>query len=138
MPEGIPYASSNVVAGAGLELNYVGNHVYGYSGGLAASSTAQTALNFTTGNEVIVGEIQYNVPVRFLNDGTGKSGVCQINLNSIVIAQLSGDNASRDAPTTETMKIIIPPYTVVEINVISAANDVNHLCSVSLVGRIHK
>jgi hypothetical protein len=138
MPEGIPYASSNVVAGAGLELNYVGNHVYGYSGGLAASTSSQTALSFTTGNEVIVGEMQYNVPVRFLSDGQGKSGVCEIKMNGLLIANLSGDNASRDSPTSETMKIIIPPYTLVVMNVISGTDSADHLCSVSLVGRIHK
>jgi len=137
MPEGVGYGPQNT-ASVGLHLNVLGNHAYGYSGGLAASTSSQTALSFTTGNEVIVGEMQYNVPVRFVLDGQGKSGVCEIKMNGVLIANLSGDNSSRDSPTTETMKIVIPPYTVVEINVVSGTDSADHLCSVSLVGKIYK
>jgi hypothetical protein len=61
MPEGIPYASTNVVAGAGLELNYVGNHVFAFSGGIItlAGNADATMLDMVTGSEYIVGDFVF-------------------------------------------------------------------------------
>ena len=61
MPEGIPYSSTNVIAGVGKDLNYIGDRVYAYSGYVSFSNSEKTLLEFTTGSEYIVCDAQYTV-----------------------------------------------------------------------------
>jgi len=109
MPEGIPYAGSNVVAGAGLELNYVGNHVYAASGLIPNAGTGapdSTMLNFTTGAKAIIATLDFN------DNSTGGSDIYfRMNYNSIVVLDAKG--GLEFLPWK--YNILIPPYTNVEV-----------------------
>jgi len=111
MPEGVGYPGSNVVAGAGKELNYVGNHAYAYSGAISidvGSSADHTMLNFTSGAHVIRGFISW-----FSEATTTADEFIVIKLNGVIIVQSAYSHAyysSGDQP----IEIIIPPYTNVE------------------------
>jgi len=111
MPEGIPYSSSNVTAGAGLELNYLGRHCFAYSGSVIVNNTTETCLSFTTGSSYIRAEFREGVD--FTNVGTKFVGFT-IKMNGIVIltnyhtVETGGKNESN---TPSTYKLIIPPYT---------------------------
>ena len=127
MPEGIPYASSNVIAGAGLELNYVGNYVYAYSGTIQATQSEDTVLEFTTGNKLIVGSLTCSGGIE--NNGGGVSAgtlsAFTLSLNGIEIARVktSTSGTSPDNPSLENFPIMIPPYTLVKVTVFSTSTD---------------
>ena len=106
---GAPNVAGSNPAGIGTSINYIGNHAYAYSGVIASSGTATAYLQFTTGNGYIVAEIQ---PV-YVGQGTN---------NIQYIVKLDGQiinstevTSSRDYTPFDTMKIIIPAYTKVEV-----------------------
>ena len=45
-------------SGTGTSLNYIGNHAYANSGVIQTETSAAPHLNFTTGGEYIVGELE--------------------------------------------------------------------------------
>ena len=47
-------------AGTGVNLNYIGNRVYAHSGALTEVGSLTTALEFTTGSELIIGKMQFD------------------------------------------------------------------------------
>ena len=51
MPEGVGYGPQNT-ASTGLNLNYIGDYAYAYSGAISCSDSEKELLNFTTGSEV--------------------------------------------------------------------------------------
>ena len=137
MPEGIPYASSNVVAGTGLELNYVGSHCFAYSGLFPATTSSQTVLDFKTGSETIEGTFYTNAAVD--DDSGATTGVwSEIKLNGISIAILKTGNNNIDSPTTVWLPVIIPPYTHVVITLDGDSSEADSYCSVTFTGRIYK
>jgi len=109
MPEGIPYASSNVVAAAGLDLNYIGEHCYAYSGKHKPVDDA-SFLNFTTGSGYIVGRFEMNADFK---GGGGNDYAVTIKFNGITII-FEQDIANNWLAGDNQYEVIIPPYTNVE------------------------
>ena len=138
MPEGIPYSSSNVVASAGLDLNYIGKHVYAYSGTFEAKTAAQTVIDTTSGNDYIVGEFQLNACVGSTDPATGTPTLAQILFNGIIIGIIKAEAISEDTPSSERQKVIIPPYTKIEVIVDSDDNQSARLGTIGFVGRVYK
>ena len=130
MPEGIPYVGSNVVAGVGKELNYLGTHCFAYSGSFAANSGPTTYLDFTSGSGYIVGRFEMNA--NFAGTG-GNDLIVIIKLNGInvVFEQDVGNNyLAGDC----YFDILIPPYTNVEVQM-SAASAVSNI---NFIGKVYK
>jgi len=108
MPEGIPYASSNVIAGAGLELNYVGDNVFAYSGAvtMASSATEYSLLEFATGSKTIQAFVDFrNVTLNTNNNTTSKW-----YMNDILVFQMESESSETAFPG-HVGRLIIPPYT---------------------------
>tara|TARA_R110000822_G_scaffold296968_1_gene419502 strand:- start:136 stop:561 length:426 start_codon:yes stop_codon:yes gene_type:complete len=121
-------------AGIGSSLNYIGNHVYANSGTYEASTSSQTVLEFTTGNNYIVGTLQLNSAVQFSNASVRQSAA-KISYDSQTIALIVG--SAEDAPVSQTTDILIPPFTNVKVEVISAQGDSDNFTTVSIVGRVY-
>jgi hypothetical protein len=136
MPKGVGYASSNVVAGAGLELNYVQNRVFAYSGLKAATTAVKTYLSFQTGADTIVGTLQTNAPVDDDTSTVGAVSATEVLLNGVKIAILKTDSKDEDQPASERMKLILPPYTTVLVTMIDDANESDRYGSVSFTGKV--
>ena len=109
MPEGVDHASANVTAGTGLELNYVQNKVFAYSGNIEITGTTDpvTMLEFVTGAQTIEGYVQF----QSIEPGSNDLQFF-IELNSIRIATLSINGAKEFYH--EGIRVIIPPYTNVK------------------------
>jgi hypothetical protein len=108
MPEGVGYSGSNVVAGTGLQLNYVGDHVFGYSGAItmASSATEYSLLEFTTGNKPIKAWVDFrNVTLNTNNNTTSKW-----YMNDILVFQVESESSETAFPG-HVGRLIIPPYT---------------------------
>jgi len=138
MPEGIPYSSANVVAGAGLDLNYIGKHAYAYSGTFEGSTSAQTVIDTHSGNGYLVGEFQLNAVVNSTDPAVGNPTLAQILFNETIIAIIKAEAGTEDTPSSERQKVIIPPYTKVQVIVDSDDNQSSRLGSIVFVGRIHE
>jgi len=135
MPEGIPYASSNVIAGTGLELNYVGNHCFAYSGTTGASITSQIVLDFQTGSKLIVGKMITNGAIQF-SSGGGVITSFRISLNGLVVAITQIDTQSDHSPSPPKINLVIPPYTNVKVEVDSDDNNASILSTAVFTGKV--
>jgi hypothetical protein len=123
MPKGVGYSSSNVIAGAGLDLNYVGNHVFAFSGGITtlAGNADATMLDMVTGSEYIVGDFVFFAAVDPNLTGGSKTQF-KLTLNGIKVVEVDADTSQEDMQTYIRFPIIIPPYTNVKV-VNEAAGD---------------
>jgi len=139
MPEGVGYSGSNVVAGTGLALNYVGDFVYAYSGQVSLTSAGDTTmLSFTTGKSVIRGMVQSG------HDTTQMSGAQSlqtiIKFNGIIVYDHLTLYSSADTQTADLgspIELVIPPFT--EVKVIGFTSDSGPIPSTyQLVGRLYK
>ena len=121
-------------SGIGTSLNYIGNHVYANSGTYEASTSSQTVLEFTTGNNYIVGTLQLNSAIQFSNVSLRQTAA-KISYDSQTVALIVG--SAEDAPVSQATDILIPPFTNVKIEVISAVDDSDNFVTVSIVGRVY-
>jgi hypothetical protein len=138
MPEGIPYASSNVVAGAGLELNYIGNHCYAFSGEFGTSGVSQTTLEFTTGKEYIIFKAYFTGPLKFSDPNTGREANWQVSLNGIIIANIHTDTTEADITAQGELEFLVPPFTNVLIELDGNDTDAAYTSCVVLTGTVYK
>ena len=107
-------------AGTGTSLNYIGKFVYAYSGPLATAGSGSadvTALDFSTGNEII------NCTVSQCDDGGGTADkLMSIKLDGQAIWQCRyTDNATNKGE--QPIPIVLPPFTHVEVLIGSAASE---------------
>ena len=109
MPEGVGYGPQNT-ASTGLNLNIIGNQAYAYSGVVTANGSDTTALEFTTGSEILVGLCYYTVN----SDQLGANFLTfQVKLNGeiiIVVKERRDLGQLLEVP----FNLIIPPFTHVE------------------------
>jgi len=127
---GNPVGGANP-AGVGQTLNYVGNLVYAYSGDVTLPGdlgNEATMLSFTTGNEIMRGNITWGSDTVGGNDTR-----ININLNSeriFICRYSSGANESNDQP----LDVIIPPFTKV---LVTMAGEVSVVATLLFTGEIH-
>jgi len=136
MPEGIPYASSNVIAGAGLDLNYVEDRVFAYSGLKAATTALKTYLLFQTGDKTIEGVLQMNCPIDDDQPIVGTTSVSEISLNGVKVALIKCDGDSEARSSTERMALVLPPYTTVLVTMLDGQNQSDRYGSISFTGKV--
>jgi len=136
MPEGVGYASSNVVGGTGPDLNYIENRVFAYSGLKAATTSLKTYLSFQTGSKAIVGVLQVNSPVDDDDPTVGVSSASEISVNSVKIALLKTDSQEEDKNSSERIKVVLPPYTNFLATMVDNANQGDRYGSMSFTGKV--
>ena len=137
MPEGVGYGS-NIVASAGLELNVVGNHAYAYSGLQSINTSAVTALEFTTGNYLLDGELFLTAGVTVGDVEDGSFNIYTLILNGVEVQYMKIQSSGEAMPATITMPIVIPAYTTVLITVISNGTGSSYKTGASIAGKIYK
>ena len=135
---GNPTGSSNPV-GVGSSINYVRTDgktfAYAYSGPVVVNNTTQTALKFTTGNVTVMGSIML----------TGNMASMGANKVMQLIVKFDGQEISNNQYLTnnaqnyhdiDTLDIIIPPYTKVEVEIgTTNAGDLDYFAT--LTGRAY-
>jgi len=137
MPEGVGYSSSNVVAGTGLELNYIGNHCFAYGGEYDRATAEQTVMNFTTGAGYIVGELFVSGGIAPGNASGGVS-TFEVKLNGITSVWLKVESAQEDQPSNAKVKLILPPYTTLTVISDSDSTDATFQTTTVFTGAIIK
>jgi len=105
MPEGVGYGPQ-FTGSTGKTLNYVGNHVYAYSGSIDNNgSSPSVLLEFTIGGQYMVGIADL---VYFTESGTADAAYT-IKLNDLPIYALTLNGNINDSNRPE-VDILIPPY----------------------------
>ena len=119
-------------AGTGSSLNYIGNHCYAYSGVVTpggATSADTTALKFTTGNSYAMVEVNWTC----MSTSATVDQYFQMIMDSQIIFNARAED-DETATAQSPIKVLLPPFTAVEIKVGDAAsNDM----SVILAGRVY-
>ena len=135
MPEGVDYFASNVTAGTGLGLNYIGNHCYAISGSISvagASSANTTLLDFSTGSEYLTADLQ-----GFSTERGSAQLYLNVKFNSQDILKTEFDDAGSASGLLDMpIKLIIPPYTHVECLVGIETGATKHW-SLIMTGRVY-
>jgi len=130
--EGIPPTASVVVPGP--SLNYVGQHVYGYSGIVGSDGTAElTLLEFTLGSGYAVALVEFDYGEISSVDFTPR-----IYLNNQVISQpvQRGGATSNEAEINPTpVHVIIPPFT--EVKITMQSNSGGREFGARITGRVY-
>jgi len=120
--------------GPQLGLSIAGDHAYAYSGVLDIGAETDM-LNFTTGNFVFVGTVQFNYV-----ELNGYLFQYRFYLNNVALqGYLEPSGSSGDPqPPTSIIPIIIPPNTVVKCTAENLTDGTlqNQVCS--MVGRIYR
>jgi len=128
-----PVQPSASVAATGLGIRYIGDYAFALSGQVPCSNVQTTLLAFTTGRGVILAQIDF---------GTGsvsnRDMMWQVFLNEIEVYSYvtSGTNQAGANPQN-TLQIILPPLTLVEVTSENQTDDnvENQYCVLS--GRVY-
>jgi len=135
MPEGIPYASSNVVASVGKELNYSGNFAFAYSGVISVDNETIECLNFVTPNRTIVARVNFAYDVVGFTAGE-KIGF-EMKLNGQDVINSVGGADIRANISQYGLDIVIPPLTHVQFNFVNTDTS-GILMSMAFTGELHQ
>jgi len=134
MPEGVDYASANVTAGTGLELNYIQDKCFAYSGAIGVPNSETTLIDTQSGSGVIDAIIQVSY-------GTPDSDNMQykIYFNEIIVMQFSMSGAV-DQGNWQTMlyHFVIPPYTNIKITAQNTTAVTERIQTATLTGKVYK
>jgi hypothetical protein len=136
--EGIPPTAS--VASVGLRLNYIGTdpqYCYAYSEMKQVSSSDVLHLDFTSGAGFITATFTALAAVLPGTLSDGVASMFKIEFNGLILATAKVDSLQEDMPTVVKFPLIIPPFTVVEINCESEGSTSNMKTSCQLTGRVY-
>jgi hypothetical protein len=120
-------------------LEIIQDHAYAFSGKFAASTTAQTMFDFTTGNYMFVGKIDFYglVDPDLSTNGGISTFALSLNGSQLVLAK-TDTTSNQDMPSQGHFNIIIPPYTEVTLVVDNVENTANEYNTATMSGRIYR
>jgi len=140
MPEGVGYGPQ-FTSSTGLSLNYIGKHCYAMSGAFPSSTSNQNVLDFTTGDEYIVGTFQCNGAIHNVTADAGNTSVYKFAFNSVAVAKVKLEtdleSGERGTPSQTNFKILIPPFTNVLVQLDNNETDSDELNTITFVGRVY-
>jgi len=136
MPEGIAYVGPNVIAAAGKELNYLGRHVYAYSGSVAVAGSDVNLIDTTSGSGYIIAKIQMG----YGQIDNPDDYEYEIKLNGIdIFAYVVAHSLSATASEPDNViNIIIPPYTHIQLVARNRNDDTSNPQFAILIGKVYK
>jgi len=121
-------------AGTGTSLNYIGKFVYAYSGGFVADNASHIVIDFTTGPELIIGEAKINGAMNPTTSSVaGTNGQIKFNSQTIGAGPMS---TALDNPYNYHEKLVIPPFTHVQILINFHESDSNDIATALFTGEI--
>jgi len=133
MPEGVGYSGSNVVAGVGKSLNYVGEFAFAYSGFVTspASTDTFTLLEFTTGSGLIIAKADFFYPT-YSNDNFRYRIL--INDEDVVGVEVAH---GADANLLNAVDLVVPAYSTVKFTAASTVGNAVDQCA-TFTGKVYK
>jgi len=135
----VKLGSNAAFLGGNLGISIIGNHAYAFSGTFAASTSTQTMLQFTTGREYLIGEWFMSGGVSYAsgNLGDGQDTGYRITINGSIVSLVKLSSITESMPTTATEPMVIPPYSNVQVEILSSGDSGTQLGTCSFVGRVY-
>ena len=132
MPEGVGYGPQ-FTASTGLTLNYIGKHVFAYSGEVEVNNNETNLLDFQSGKDYIVCKIQFCAAHSGSDDY-----FFRVYFNGLVVQKyLYAETVDRGVPD-QPLYLIIPPLTEVKCSAQNITDTSSNAQIVALTGRIHQ
>jgi hypothetical protein len=120
--------------GPAEQLEYIGNHVYAYSGGIPIPNSNTNLLKFTTGSHYTKVEVLFSS-----RDSAGDDYRAFIDFNGQEVFGAFYSNTALAYPYgQEPVRLIIPAYTEVEIYMINVSTSSGYTWFALLTGRIYR
>ena len=129
---GVGNVSGGNPSGTGGSLNYIGEHVYGYSGIISITNVEQSLMEFTTsGSAYIVAKVQFSYA-----NAAGDDYLYKIYLDNQII-QSYVNAAGTTQYGDDVLNILIPPESKVKFTAANITDSSDQQQCVSIVGRIY-
>ena len=123
--------STNPV-GVGGGINYIGKHAYANSGQISVDTNETTMLEFNTGNEYIVSDVQFSAAT-----AAGDNCNLTVRINEeIVTAQEFNNTYTAEPSLGYPVQILIPPFSKVKISLTMASGTIPW--HATLVGEVYQ
>jgi len=134
-----PIGEGNLFTGVSKSLEFIGNHVYGYSGSLESTTTTQVAIDYNNGSKYLVLDVQFCGAVKYDVPGDGAIGCCKIQIGGGTVALMKAHSRSSSDQVLNitTTRVILPPYANLKVEVISAEDTAEELVEVLVTGRVY-
>ena len=136
MPEGKGYGPQNT-ASTGLNLNIIGDFIYGFSGSIGVGNSETDLLDYTTGNYYVVGGWFANFNQLTSDPIATEDFRFVLYLNDIQIAMMETAD-SQQASRATVQDLIIPPFTNVKVTGRNYTGSANEPCGVVITGKVYK
>ena len=130
---GVPNVTSGAnPAGTGSNLNYIGKHVYAYSGIITVDNVTTPMLSFTTGSGYIVAKIQVDN-----SSGSNDDIKYIVKFNGETVSSWYWSTAGNHNEPMNPVFVIMPANTIVTISAtnLSGSSQRNH--SAIVTGRVY-
>ena len=120
-------------SGTSSNVNYIGNHIYGYSGSVDVNGDETTMLEFGTGQQYIICKIQFNY-IQHDSDNI----LYKIYINDEIVQAVETDraNVSHLLPG-DVFHILIAGESRVKLTAQNTSGSSNRPQIVSLTGRVY-
>ena len=136
---GGPIGQSNSFTGKAEALEIVGDFAYAYNQS-EMTNTPLTVFEFTTGNYLFVGEVEFVGPISFAAAQVASGGIAglSIALGGNVIAYVKSDSEREEMTIPSSYSLIIPPYTDVKLETLNIENNSTYVQSIGITGRLYR
>ena len=115
-------------------LEYVGNHVYAYSGEVAVPNVDTSLLKFTTSSHPIKVKILVTS-----NNSTADDYLASVSLNGAKVSEVFIQNTGQLYPYgAEPLNLIIPAYTEVDVFMKNSSSSSGYTWFATLTGRVYR
>jgi len=124
-------------SGTGSSINYVGNHLYGFSGLQQINTVEVPHMDFSIGAHYVMAVFTLQGGTKPDDPATGKSSVFTIKLNDEIITSPKVDSAVEGMPSVIDVPILLPPYCRIIVTCQSPATTVGIFTAVIITGRVY-
>jgi len=131
--------ASQTITGDALQFTQDNKHCFAFSGQLDDVANVYTSgLLFTTGAEYILGEFQFDPAIKISEIATGDITVYKILLNDTPVSITKLDGGQEDMPSENTVKMLLPPHTKVEVKYHGGADSADYPMFLRFIGRVYE
>jgi len=130
MPEGVGYGPQ-FTASVGKALNFIGRHVYGYSGTITYDNNFTVGLDHSTGSEYVKCRVYWS-----FSEAGSDNVEMQIFMNDVLIFASEALNLVSTEPYSITyVDLLIPSFTRIKIGCLNASDSTTHPAQITLTGK---
>jgi len=131
MPEGKGYGPQ-FTGSVGLNLNYIGNHAYAFSGAINIDNTTATVLQFQLGSEYIVGQVQLGGEIAFMTADKVLGIEILINGVTVINNQFLTVAGGGRTDLMDPIPMLFSPFDNVEVKInTNDTNDRKYQCTIT-------